>query len=583
MQSSLATQGSAAIPEAEHRLEPSSKAQIDEALEVLTQHKQAWADASIDDRIDLLDALREGVARVAEEWVEASLQGKGIDPGSPYEAEEWLGGPAVLLRNIQLLQRSLRDFREHGAPCLPKPAFLGERGQVVAPVLPADGWDSFLFRGFKAEVWMQPEVRLEELEMTQAVFYREQAPVGKVALVLGAGNVSSIAPMDSLYKLFVEGQVVLLKMNPVNEYLGPILSDAFEALQEHGFFRIVYGGATEGEYMCQHPRVEEIHMTGSDKTHDAIVYGTGEEGAKRKTEDRPRLHKPLSSELGNVSPVIIVPGPWSDSDLAFQAENIASSLCNNAGFNCNAPRVIVQHAQWEKREVFLGALRGAFRKAEERHPYYPGAEERHRRYVEEHPYADQFGASGPGQVPWTLITHLNPEREDEICFTSEAWCGVTSEVGLSASSAVDYLERAVAFCNDKLWGTLAAQIIVHPRSLQDPAMASAVERAIGDLRYGGIAVNHWPGVLYGMASPTWGSFPGHPRNDIRSGSGVVHNTYMFDRAQKSVLRGPFRLFPKPPWFLGNRNAVAIGRQLTYFYADPSLVRLPGLLWTSLKG
>ena len=39
---------------------------------------------------------------------------------------------------------------------------------------------------------------------------------GKVALILGAGNVSSIPPMDALYKSFAEGFVNVVKMNPVN-------------------------------------------------------------------------------------------------------------------------------------------------------------------------------------------------------------------------------------------------------------------------------------------------------------------------------------------------------------------------------
>ena len=46
-------------------------------------------------------------------------------------------------------------------------------------------------------------------------------------LVLGAGNVSSIPATDTISKVFQEGQVVLLKMNPVNEYLGPIFERLF--------------------------------------------------------------------------------------------------------------------------------------------------------------------------------------------------------------------------------------------------------------------------------------------------------------------------------------------------------------------
>ncbi len=47
---------------------------------------------------------------------------------------------------------------------------------------------------------------------------------------------------------------------------------AFRALIDAGYLRIVYGGAEEGAYLCNHPGVDEIHITGSDKTFDAIVW-----------------------------------------------------------------------------------------------------------------------------------------------------------------------------------------------------------------------------------------------------------------------------------------------------------------------
>ena len=580
---SVMQHGSAAIPEAKHRIEPTSQSSIDEALSVLQDHKQEWASMPIGERIDLLEELRDGVVREAERWIRAALEAKGITPGSASEAEEWLGGPAMVARNVALLIRSLRDIERHGVPQLPKPAYTLPDGQVVAPVFPTDLWDKLLFTGFTAEVWMEPEVTLEELSSTQAVFYRDPAPKGAVALVLGAGNTSSIGPMDALYKLFVEGQVVVLKMNPVNEYLGPIMDDLFAPLRDRGFFRVVYGGAAEGDYLCQHRLVEEIHITGSDKTHDAIVFGVGEEGARRKATREPRNEKRITSELGNVSPIIVVPGPWSQYDLDFHGASLATSLCNNAGFNCNATRVIVQHAEWSQREPLLDATKRALQQSQERKPYYPGAEERHAAFVREHPEADQFGMSGPGRVPWTLISHLDPHRSDDICYTTEAWCGVMGEVALSATSVVEYIQKAVEFCNDSVWGTLSAGIIVHPKSLKDPAIHDAVERAIRDLRYGGIALNHWPALNYGLVSTTWGAYPGHTLEDIRSGRGVVHNTYLFDKPQKSVMRGPFRVFPKPAWFVSHKTAAALGRKFTYFNADPSVVRLPSLLWSAVGG
>jgi hypothetical protein len=101
-----------------------------------------------------------------------------------------------------------------------------------------------VFTGTTAEVWMEPRVTLEEAAAGMGRIYR---PGGKddggVCFVLGAGNISSIAPMDALYKLFVEDRVVVLKMNPVNEHLGPTSRRRCRPLVEANFLRIVYGGA----------------------------------------------------------------------------------------------------------------------------------------------------------------------------------------------------------------------------------------------------------------------------------------------------------------------------------------------------
>ena len=57
----------------------------------------------------------------------------------------------------------------------------------------------------------------------------------RVAAVLGAGNVSSIGAMDVLHMLvFAERQACVLKLHPVNSYLGEIHSAAFAGLIEEG-------------------------------------------------------------------------------------------------------------------------------------------------------------------------------------------------------------------------------------------------------------------------------------------------------------------------------------------------------------
>ena len=395
---------------------------------------------------------------------------------------------------------------------------------------------------------MEPGVTAEELPDTQARMYKNQQHNGKVALVLGAGNVASIPPTDALYKLFVEDQVVVLKINPVNSYLGPLIEESFRALVERGFLRIVYGGAQEGAYLCNHTGVEEIHITGSDKTFDAIVFGTGSEGEMRKAENRALLSKRVTGELGNVSPIIVIPGPWGPGDLRYQAEHIVTSLTTNAGFNCNATRVIIQHADWKQREELLQQVRIILGQLPTRDAYYPGAQERQRLFIETHPEAEQIGSAEGKHLPWTLIADVDAKQENDVCFTTEAFCGLFAETTLAAANVVEYIERAVTFANEHLWGSLNATIIVHPRSLQEPVIATALEQAIANLHYGTIGVNYWGGVGFTLGVTTWGAFPGDIVNDVRSGIGTVHNTLMFDKAQKSVLRGPFRSTPTPPWF-----------------------------------
>ena len=579
-----AAAGSAAIPEAEHRLPSTSRADLDAAVRALKEKKDAWAGLALADRIRLLEDTLAASARVAPAWVAAALEAKGIPPGSSTAGEEWLGGPMVWVRNVRLLIGTLRAIEQTGAPRFPQAPFARADGQVVVPVFPASLFDRLLFSGISAEIWMQRDVTLGSVRDHAAVTYRAgRARRGKVALVLGAGNVASIGPMDALYKLYAEDQVVILKMNPVNEYLGPFFAEAMSPFVAAGFVKIVYGGAAEGGFLCQHPAVDEIHITGSDKTHDAIVFGAGEEGRRNKAARRPILGKRITSELGNVSPMIVVPGPWSASDLEFQAVNLASSLANNGGFNCNATRVIVQHRGWSERQNLVAAMKRVFDRTPPRMAYYPGAADRYGSFRAAHPEAEEIGTARAGELPWLLVPNVDPERRDDICFTTEAFCSVTSETALEAGSVADFVRRAVRFANETLWGTLNAGILVHPKSMRDPEVRAAVEQGIADLRFGSVAVNAWPAISYALVATTWGAYPGHDLYDVRSGIGVVHNTYLLEKTEKSVVRCPFRSFPKPPWFVTHRRSHEVGERLVGFEAAPSFAKLPGIVWAAIRG
>jgi len=96
-------------------------------------------------------------------------------------------------------------------------------------------------------------------------------------------------------------------------------------------------------------------------------------------------------------------------------------------------------------------------------------------------------------------------------------------------------------------------------------------------------VNVWPGVVYALVSPTWGAFPGHTPEDIQSGVGVVHNAYLFDHPEKTVVKGPFRLGVTPPWFADHKNLLALGKKLVAFEADPTWSKFFQVARAAMRG
>ena len=563
---------------------PLTQSAFEQPISDLQSGKDAWAKSSPEQKAAVAGELLEVLPQIMHDWVAATAEAKGLELGTPVEGEEWLTGPYITARNLRLLRRSLLEIARHGTPRLPGRPYRNVAGRVVAPVFPTDLFDRLLFSFYSAEVWMQLD---SSLSLRESTYFRgaKGNNDGKVCLVLGAGNVSSIPPTDAFYRLFVEDQAVLLKMNPVNDYLGPIFERLLAPLIKRNALRIVYGGAAEGEFLCHQRAIDEIHITGSNKTHDAILFGSGAEGAARKARNEPLLQKPITSELGNVSAVIVVPGTWTKADLQRQAVNLASMLINNAGFNCNATRVIITWKEWPQREAILSEIRGVLSKIPTRKAYYPGAAERQAMFLAEHPKAEQF--DGPNkshtteQLPWTLITNVDASNTNDICFTTEAFCSLMSETALSAPSPSAFVDAATNFVNDVVWGTLNASLLVSPASQRDQHLGPAVERAIANLRVGTVGINHWAGVSYALGCTTWGAYPGSELNNIQSGRGIVHNTYMFSRPEKSVLTGPFRPFPKPAWWATHRNAHRVGPRLVSFECRPGCRKLPGIFWWAL--
>jgi aldehyde dehydrogenase (NAD(P)+) len=562
-------------------------ARLEETLAGLDEHKTLWARLPIKQKVGYLREVQRLVLENAERWAEAGARAKGLDPKSSLVgAEEWLGGPYAVVAWITASIATLQALDSGGDPLAHVKTWTRRDGTVVARVLPVDVYERLLFGGIEAQVWMQEGVTEANLRGNLAAFYRRRDPDGSLVLVLGAGNVAAIVPLDILDRMINRGEVAICKMNPVNEYLGPVFEDIFAPLIRDGYLAFAYGGGDVGEFLTGHPLVRAIHITGSARTHDRIVYGPGGEGARRKAADERLVDKPIDSELGGVSGTIVVPGDWSEADFAFQAEHVATQKLHNSGHNCVACQVVVLPSGWDGRERFTAALREALTRSEARGAYYPGTPERLQGLREAYPGVQALG--GDGRL---LLTDVDPMTDHHV-FREELFGPALATTSLPGDAA-QFLRTAVDFANDRLHGTLAVNLIVDPKTAK--ALGDELDRAIAGLRFGGIGVNIWVGAAFLLARAAWGAFPGHSYADVQSGTGVVHNALMFEKPQKTVVLGPFRpfprsvlhgepaLFPKPPWFLTNRSSTATVRRLTAFAAEPSVKRLPAIFASALRG
>ena len=553
---------------------------LDAALAGLHRAEKVWAATSLGNRRDLLERVHGLVGRHAQAWVETAAGIKGLPTQSPLVGEEWISGPYAMLNALNTLATSVAALEKGGSPIDGYRLGSAPGGRVTVEVLPHNVYDRLLLSGFSARVWMKPGVSAESVRREAGLAERNPSVTNGVGAVLGAGNITSIAPLDVLYELYANNRVVALKLNPIMDALLPVYREVFAPLIDLGVLVIVTGAADVGGYLVHHDLVDHVHITGSAASHDAIVWGTGEEALHRRANNNPLLIKPITSELGGVSPIIVLPGTWSKADLKFQAEHVATMRLHNGGYNCIAGQVVVLSAGWPQKDAFVAEIRAALRRAPVRKAYYPGSDRRVADACAAYPDAETVG----GRV---LVSGADDRTH---LLQNESFAPVLGVIELPGK---DFLSAAVRTANEDFAGTLGVNLIAHPRTIRH--LGSTFENALADLRYGCIAVNAWTAVGFLTAAASWGAFPGDTLEDVQSGIGVVHNALLLPGPERTVVRGPFRplsrslvnrelaISPKPPWFVTNHTAASTGRALTAFAAQPSPLKLPRIFASALRG
>lgn len=241
-----------------------------------------------------------------------------------------------------------------------------------------------------------------------------------------------------------------------------------------------------------HPGVGRIHMTGSAATYAALVWGADRHQQARHAEGAPLLDKPFSTELGGVTPVIVVPGDRSAADLHRHAARVVFEKLFNVGHICCSPQILVLPQGWLGSGQVLDEIRQYLRSAPPLAPYYPGTKEK---------VARACGGGGSCETlppdQRHLVTVLDHTGRHSL-FEDEVFADVLGVVHLPAASGDDYLTEAVDFCNNRLTGTLAAELVLDRDTEQRHGLAA--QAAIGALRYGTVAVNEWSARALGLAA-----------------------------------------------------------------------------------
>ncbi len=580
--SSYPTSAKSTVPPA------SSQAKLDETIANLREAAWKFATLSIEKRIELATAMQQGFVKIMDPMVQAGCKAKCIAPDSNLAAEEWAAGAWGVVRQLRLVRESLQAISTTGNTRIGR-VKRTQVGNLAVQVYPNNAIDGILFKDITVDVYMQPDVTEQSLAADRASFYKtafnhDKRHQGKVALVLGAGNIASIGIMDVLTKMFNEGKVCILKMNPVNAYLGPFIEEAFKVAIDQHFLAVVYGGAEVGRHLVYHPKIDEVHLTGSDKTYDQIVWGNnGQEANERRAQNQPLLRKPITAELGNVTPIIVVPGPYTDKEIRFQVEQIATAFTMNASFMCCTAKVLVMPKNWDGATKFIKALQEVCAEIPLRAAYYPGAEDRWQAIVKNRNNVTNIGKPRSNELPWTFVTDLNPDDVHEPLFTEESFCSIITTVQLGSADPIDFLQAATDFANNRLWGTLNATLIVHPKSLKENSINEAFEQAIAQLKYGAITVNTFIGLLFCTGAAPWGAYPSSTSKNIQSGSGFVHNTSMLEGIEKAVLRAPLFVFPKPAWLASHKKARITTQKLVAMEENASWAKVPGIVMAAMQG
>ena len=545
-----------------------SKIDIDRNISKLRVNSSEFLNLDKTNLISMLEQVIDNIKTISYYWASLSSEKKGHLTKSK-EGEEWIGGPFSCIYALQYFIEYLQD--EDG---LDINNF--DETNKSYKVFPTKNIEKLLFPFLEGEIRFGKNLNFDQINEYRGFANRFNNNKAKITLVLGAGNVSSIPVLDALFHMIAYKSVIYIKLNPVNDYLLPIFTQVFEPFISRGFMIITEGDMEASKYLTEHDGFQHTHLTGSNYTYESIVYGKTLSDKERSLKTLPKIiKKPITTELGNVTPIIVHPGNWSRSEIRHQAKKIVTAKLNNSGFNCIAAQVIVLPKDWKHTKKLKADIKNYLKKIGDTTSYYPGAIEN---------LNDLNGSNNYEQInnlscstPF-LISNLDLEHEYG---SKEVWSTALYFKEISYNSYEDFCTNSVNYVNNELWGNLGVSVLIknYKKKKNEKILSSYVE----NLKYGTVAINEWSALGFVIPSLPWGGYPGNKDNDIQSGQGYVHNSFLFESPQKGIIYSKFMLsrLIDPPWFVTNKKAHRIFKNLTYYQATKSKINLIKLIFSTL--
>ena len=537
---------------------------VDRNISTLRLNSQAFSKIENILLSDMFDECIQNIKSIAYFWATIGADNKGIK-GTVAEGEEWLGGPFAstialqyyidFLRNNTVITEDLiNDNKIH--------------------IFPNKPIEKLLFPFITADMHFSKNMSKSDIINSRGFGTRLGFKNG-ISLILGAGNVSSIPLLDTIYDMVVNRHCILLKLNPVNEYLKPVFEKVFENFISRGFMVVTTGNINVSSYMTAHSGITNMHLTGSDKTYENIVYGStlNEKDKGKKTLSK-KNKKPFTTELGNVTPFIIHPGKWTTSEIKYQARKIVTAKLNNNGFNCIAAQVIVLPKNWKQSQQLVEAIKKQLSTEKDRLAYYPNSTETLKRLKSNKTIFQENDLT-------CATPHLTKDLElNDYYEKNEVWSSTLFFKYLEHDNDLDYVNKAISYVNQDVWGNLGVAVLI--KKHDSKKVKDITKNYVDNLKYGTIAINEWPALGFIIPTMPWGGYPGNKDSDIQSGQGYVHNAYFFESPLKGVLYSKFKLpIVDPVWFTSNKKGSKVFKYLTYYQIENSKINLIKLIFSAL--